>query len=128
MQLTADMKLKLMALSLCTFRVGGWEKRFVHNLNAEPEGTEISERQAAYIDDLYWHYRLQIKHKRSAGYDFPEPVKPAVDPRSVAGKAPNPPKPDAVMTRREQKIYEKQEQLAEWNRKVNGEAKEKESK
>lgn len=51
---------KLELLARCTFIPGSWNKRFVYALSALPQDAELSDKQAANVDRLYWRYRRQI--------------------------------------------------------------------
>lgn len=55
---------KALALGRCTFPVGSNQKRFAHNMAdiaKEKPGTEITEKQAIYLDLLFHQYRRQMK-------------------------------------------------------------------
>jgi hypothetical protein len=60
---------KAKALAKCTFPVGSNQKRFAGNMaslaNLKPE-TELTEKQAGYLDLLFHQYRRQIpkSHRR----------------------------------------------------------------
>jgi hypothetical protein len=63
---------KAKALGKCTFPVGSNQKRFAHNmatLAKEKPETELTEKQAAYLDLLFHQYRRQIPktHRRLCG-------------------------------------------------------------
>lgn len=63
---TDGQKRMIAALSYCTFLPGSYPKRFVRDMRWRMENepdTELSEKQAAYLEKLAWMYRKQIKAK-----------------------------------------------------------------
>ncbi|MCZ2074141.1 MAG: hypothetical protein LC130_03970 [Bryobacterales bacterium] len=44
----------------CTFLPGSYVKRFVNDLFYKPIDTELTEKQAAYLDKVTWQYRKQL--------------------------------------------------------------------
>lgn len=58
-----EQKQKIQALNRCTFLPASYPKRFVRDIysmsQSEPD-KELSEKQAAYLDKLYYMYRRQI--------------------------------------------------------------------
>lgn len=50
----------LQALKQCTFLPGSFDKRFVRDLSALPQDTELTEKQAANVERLAHRYRKQI--------------------------------------------------------------------
>ena len=56
--------IKARLLGQCIFPVGSNQKRFARNMSSLAEGspeTEITEKQAAYLDLLFHQYRRQMK-------------------------------------------------------------------
>lgn len=61
--MTDEQQHKARALSYCTFLPGSSEKRFVRQIADYPPEKELSEKQAAWLDRLCYHYRKQLsKH------------------------------------------------------------------
>lgn len=58
--MSAEQYQKIQALKRCTFLPGSYQKRFVRDMSAKPEDFELSEKQAVYVDKLYYMYRRQI--------------------------------------------------------------------
>lgn len=71
--------LKIQALCHCTFLPGSYAKRFVRAMGSKKPDDELTEKQIAYLDKLYWMYRKQINYWRGANSVYPEP-KPPIEP------------------------------------------------
>lgn len=76
--MTSEQSLKIQALYHCTFLPGSFQKRFVRDMSAKTITDELTEKQAVYLDKLYWMYREQINYWRQFNNAYPEAVKPIV--------------------------------------------------
>lgn len=50
----------IQALARCSFYPGSWVKRFVRDVSTYPREKELSEKQAAALAKVAWHYRKQL--------------------------------------------------------------------
>lgn len=74
--MTTEQNLKIQALCHCTFLPGSYQKRFVRAMGSKTPADDLTEKQAAYLDKLYWMYREQINYWRQSNSVYPEPTKP----------------------------------------------------
>jgi len=86
--MTDDQVLKVELLTRCRFLPGSFVKRFVRDLYAEMTeliqwdcSPQISAKQAAFLDETYWHYREQIKAQITP-YHKPEFIDPTTKAQS----------------------------------------------
>jgi len=64
--MTDDQRAKVKQLIRCTFLPGSYPKRFVQVLHARlDDDTQLSDKQAAYLDKLHHMYRRQIERLHS---------------------------------------------------------------
>lgn len=85
----------IQALACCHFYPGSWVKRFVRDLATFPREKELSEKQAAALARVAWHYRKQLARHGVAVETRP---------------------PDALGTDREARAAQRdQEALDAWN-------------
>lgn len=71
--MSEDQHIKIEALNQCSFLPGSYQKRFVRDMGMRPMDYELSEKQTAYLDKLYWQYRKQIS---GLSREYPEPIRP----------------------------------------------------
>ena len=58
--MTHDQRDKLDWLIRCRFLPGSAEKRFVRQAHAAPDGHELTEKQAAWLEVIWHRYRAQV--------------------------------------------------------------------
>jgi hypothetical protein len=68
--ITAEELKKLQRLRKCNLRSGGMDHRFMSQFEGATLETTITERQAWYIEALWYRYRRQLGHngKKPQGY------------------------------------------------------------
>jgi hypothetical protein len=59
-----ELREQINALARCTMLPGSWDKRFVRDLQAFPDGCRITPRQAEMISKLLHRYRRQLRPNR----------------------------------------------------------------
>lgn len=74
--MTTEQNLKIQALCHCTFLPGSFQKRFVRDMGNKTPDSELTEKQSAYLDKLYWMYREQINYWRGVNSVYSEPINP----------------------------------------------------